>query len=114
MELEATKLQCDTQECFGGGWFGTFQHHLWDLIEDPSSSWAARVDSLANLFMNFTLQLISILSLIFVVISTVVMTLNTLPMMQTVDKQGNVGENPNLILLESVCISWFTLEFLFR
>ena len=50
----------------------------------------------------------------FVVISTVVMTLNTLPMVQAVDEEGNNTDNPNLAFLESICISWFTLEFLLR
>ena len=41
-------------------------------------------------------------------ISTLVMTL------QSVDEDGNNAENPNLAFLESICISWFTLEFLLR
>ena len=42
------------------------------------------------------------------------MTLNTMPAIQHRDPQGNLIDNPKLALIEAVCISWFTLEYLLR
>ena len=67
----------------------------------------------------------------FVVISTVGMCLNTMHAFQHTDLRGikhfssglNISkplllgkplDNPKLALIESVCISWFTLEYLLR
>ena len=43
MELEAGKLQTESKESFGTGRFANCQKKLWNLIEHPSSSYAARV-----------------------------------------------------------------------
>ena len=42
------------------------------------------------------------------------MTLNTMPAIQHRDAEGNPIDNPKLALIEAVCISWFTLEYLLR
>ena len=42
------------------------------------------------------------------------MTLNTIPAIQHRDSDGNLIDNPKLALIEAVCISWFTLEYLLR
>ena len=69
--------------------------------------------------------------MMFVVISTVGMCLNTMHAFQHTDLRGkpllsmkyglehkySTGkplDNPKLALIESVCISWFTLEYLLR
>ena len=69
--------------------------------------------------------------MMFVVISTVGMCLNTMHAFQHTDLRGfftslNISicsplpllgkplDNPKLALIESVCISWFTLEYLLR
>ena len=75
--------------------------------------------------------MISCISIAFVVVSTVGkflenlslhkalkffsgMTLNTIPAIQHRDSDGNLIDNPKLALIEAVCISWFTLEYLLR
>ena len=65
---------------------------LWDLIEKPETSRAAEV--------------ISNISIIFVVISTVGMVMATMPELEP--------QYPKLALIEAVCISWFTIEYLLR
>lgn len=78
------------------------------------------------------MQVISCISIAFVVVSTVGkflenpnshkipnlsasgMTLNTIPAIQHRDSDGNLIDNPKLALIEAVCISWFTLEYLLR
>ena len=42
------------------------------------------------------------------------MTLNTIPAVAGVDEDGNPTDNPNLAMLEVVCIMWFTVEYLLR
>ena len=69
-----------------------YQICLWDLIEKPETSKAA--------------QMISNISILFVVISTVGMVLATMPELEP--------QYPKLALIEAVCISWFTIEYLLR
>jgi len=100
MKKEANNIQKEVEEDFGTGKFVKYQICLWDLIEKPHTSTAAKV--------------ISGISIAFVVVSTVGMTLNTMPGIQHRDAQGNAIDNPKLGLIEAVCISWFTIEYLLR
>lgn len=100
MEGEASKLILDDVEDFGTGRFARHQKFLWDLIEKPDTSVAAKW--------------MSSISMLFVVVSTVGMTLNTMQAFQHEDLIGRPMDNPKLALVESVCISWFTLEYLLR
>ena len=100
MKKEANNIKKEVEENFGDGKFVKYQRCLWDLIEKPHTSFAAKV--------------ISVISIAFVVVSTVGMTLNTMPAIQHIDEEGNVVDNPKLALIEAVCISWFTIEYLLR
>ena len=87
---------------------------MWDLIEKSESSKAA--------------EIVSVISTVFVGVSIVGMTVNTMPDLQyTVgsiqvewpsrfpqDAQGNTIDNPMLALIETLCVAWFTLEYLLR
>ena len=54
------------------------------------------------------------ISIAFVVVSTVGMTLNTIPSIQYKNAKNEGIDNPKLALIEAVCISWFTIEYLLR
>ena len=102
-EIEKQKhLQPEAEEVedFGSGYFARYQKDLWDLFEKPQSSQAAKV--------------VSIMSVSLVLISTIGMCLNTFPWMQIMDVNGEPVDNPKLALVEAVCISYFTIEFLIR
>ena len=77
-----------------------FPRALWDLFEKPQSSFCAKM--------------ISLLSIGLVLVSTLGMCLNTFPWMQAKDVNGEPVDNPKLALIEAVCISYFTIEYLLR
>ena len=63
---------------------------------------------------SFCAKMISLLSIGLVLISTLGMCFNTFPWMQSKDVNGEPVDNPKLALVEAVCISYFTIEYLLR
>ena len=96
-----------------------YQKCVWDLVEHPESSCAA--------------NLVSFISMMFVIVSTIGMALNTMPglkvwvlspsslviinqvlLLQVMDEEGELQNNPLLETIEAVCIAWFTMEYFLR
>jgi potassium voltage-gated channel Shab-related subfamily B protein 1 len=57
---------------------------------------------------------VSLISITFIIASTIGMTLNTLPDLAGEDEDGNPTDNAELGMIEAVCITWFTIEYILR
>ncbi|KAG1658921.1 Potassium voltage-gated channel protein Shab [Nymphon striatum] len=98
MRKEAESLDQTEEEEFSEGKCGYYQKCVWDLMEKPATSLAARV--------------VAVISILFIVLSTIALTLNTLPELH--EDNSNDADVPELATVEAVCITWFTLEYLLR
>ena len=100
MEETAEKLQKDAELVFRDDRVGEIQEKLFYTMEDEDSSLVANI--------------VSKTSLAFVIISTVVMCLETVGSLQGEDEMGNKTENIVLVTLEAFASIWFTLEYFLR
>lgn len=102
-ELRAQALAEEAEELFRDvRFFGPQRQRLWNLMEKPFSSVAAKI--------------IGVASSLFVLISVVALALNTVEEIHRQPDVGGSGGHPRPILehVELLCMTFFTLEFLLR
>ncbi|ELU06892.1 hypothetical protein CAPTEDRAFT_147057 [Capitella teleta] len=100
MSKEAESLREREEENFGDGPCSKWREKLWDLLEKPQTSMAARV--------------VAIISVLFILVSTIGLTLNTTPGATDRPPILVTKDNEQLAMVEAVCITWFTVEFVLR
>ncbi|XP_063313279.1 potassium voltage-gated channel subfamily V member 2 [Pelobates fuscus] len=99
-ELRAEMETEENEEFFRGMLYGNLRRRIWNLMEKPFSSITAKAMAVASSF--------------FVLISVVAMTLNTVEDMQYKNASGLPSGRPYLEHVETLCIAFFTLEYILR
>ncbi|XP_014670979.1 PREDICTED: potassium voltage-gated channel subfamily B member 1-like [Priapulus caudatus] len=94
MRKEAESLREREGEDFGDGFCAKYRKRLWDLLEKPTTSMAARVSA--------------VVVIVIIVVVTFIITFAVLP------AKKEMEDNPNLVIVEAVCITWFTIEYMLR
>ncbi|KAM3867710.1 potassium voltage-gated channel subfamily V member 2-like [Diretmus argenteus] len=99
-ELEAEVEIEENEELFQDMFMGQKRRVIWNLMEKPFSSVLAK--------------LMAVASSLFVLISLVAMTLNTVKEMQYKSHDGQLSGKTYGEYVESTCIAFFTMEYLLR
>ncbi|XP_030272241.1 potassium voltage-gated channel subfamily V member 2-like [Sparus aurata] len=99
-ELEAEVEIEENEELFHDMFLGQKRRAIWNLMEKPFSSIKAK--------------LMAVASSVFVLISLVAMTLNTVEEMQYRTATGQLSGKTYWEHVESMCIAFFTMEYLLR
>ncbi|XP_037607885.1 potassium voltage-gated channel subfamily V member 2 [Sebastes umbrosus] len=99
-ELIAELEMEENEELFDGLTFGSTRRSIWNLMEKP--------------FTSVTAKLMGVASSMFVLVSLVAMTLNTVEEMQYKTASGQLSGRFYGEYAESFCITFFTLEYLLR
>uniref|UniRef100_A0A668RMF8 Potassium voltage-gated channel, subfamily G, member 4b n=1 Tax=Oreochromis aureus TaxID=47969 RepID=A0A668RMF8_OREAU len=80
---------------------GSLFHKLGEAVENPHSGFAGKVFAFMSVMM--------------VVVTVVSLCISTMPDQQQQESMGECSQKcQNMFLVESVCVAWFTLEFLVR
>lgn len=85
---------------FKGAWCGELRSYVWLRLEDPGHSTASKIIAVASLSVVLT--------------SIVAMCVHSMPEFQRVDNNERPIEHPVLGILEGICITCFSLEFIIR
>ena len=86
MKKELLNIKKEEPDVFPDSQCGNYMRFIWDLMEKPETSSAARI--------------VSFISISFIIISTIGMTLNTIKSVAGVDENGDAIDNPKLAMLE--------------
>ncbi|TRY90924.1 hypothetical protein DNTS_014450 [Danionella cerebrum] len=83
------------------GSMGGCMHNLRDMVENPHSGIPGKI--------------FACLSVVFVAITAVTLCVSTMPDLREEEERGECSQRCyNIFVLETVCVGWFSLEFLLR
>uniref|UniRef100_H3AHB9 Potassium voltage-gated channel subfamily V member 2 n=1 Tax=Latimeria chalumnae TaxID=7897 RepID=H3AHB9_LATCH len=99
-ELQAEIEMEENEELFKDMKCGRLRRIIWNLMEKPFSS--------------VTAKMMAVASSLFVLVSVVAMTLNTVEEMQYKNPSGQLSGKSYLEHVETFCIAFFTMEYLLR
>jgi potassium voltage-gated channel Shab-related subfamily B protein 1 len=72
------------------------------------------ITSTRKLERSFWFQVVAVISISFIIVSTIGLTLNTMASLKVEDENGEEVDNPRLAMVEACCITWFTGEYILR
>ncbi|XP_029281417.1 potassium voltage-gated channel subfamily S member 3-like [Cottoperca gobio] len=85
---------------FKGAWCEEIRSYIWLRLEDPGHSTGSKIIAVASLSLVLT--------------SIVAMCVHSMPEFQQMDENDKLIEDPVLAILEVICISCFSTEFIIR
>ncbi|KAL0962205.1 hypothetical protein UPYG_G00337090 [Umbra pygmaea] len=100
-----TPQSCDDEPGSGGmeeeGRMAECMRRLHDMVENPQSGVPGKI--------------FACLSVVFVAITAVTLCISTMPDLREEEERGECSQRCyNIFVLETVCVAWFSLEFLLR
>lgn len=90
----------DDIELFEGSWCEDVRRNIWIRLENPAHSTSAKLMAVASLSL--------------VIVSIVAMCVHSMPDFHQVDLNEKEVENPVLTFFESLCVLYFSAEFILR
>lgn len=60
------------------------------------------------------MQVVAVVSILFIILSTIALSLNTIEKFQQKNEDDILEDNRHLAMVEAVCMTWFTSEYMFR
>ncbi|CAF1431278.1 unnamed protein product [Adineta steineri] len=123
IKKESELTQVEKHDIFGQGYCSNIKRKIWDLVEHPQTSIAARI----IVFISIAFILLSTLTLIIGTIEGIGCTPNMTNIEMNeeqtssnhrISQQDKIPDECNeplfLFLIELICISWFTIEYIIR
>ncbi|XP_074548594.1 potassium voltage-gated channel subfamily S member 3a [Halichoeres trimaculatus] len=100
LSVEDLSASEDNTETFEGSWCAENRRKIWILLENPGHSTSAKV--------------LAVVSLSVVIVSIIAMCVHSLPDSHEVDPDEERVESPVLTFFETVCVLYFSAEFVLR
>ncbi|XP_060918672.1 potassium voltage-gated channel subfamily S member 3-like [Labrus mixtus] len=100
LSIDSLSASEDDMELFEGSWCADVRRNIWIRLENPGYSTSAKVLAVASLSV--------------VIVSIVAMCVHSMPDPDKMDPNEKKIENPVLTFFETLCVLYFSAEFVLR